>query len=290
MHLPTVARVVEKSVRHPLRAVRNGIGVLRFALLDHEAEREKLFNFLDEKFQIDSHEFQQEFENSEFARWTLERRQALAEYSGPYRFGSTGEWDCEALYYLVRALQPRVVVETGVCYGASSSYILEALTCNGHGTLHSIDLGNTPEEPSNDFFVHPAHRHRWNLIIGDSKIELPRLLQRLGQIDLFHHDSLHTYEHMMWEYEQAFAHLNPAGALSSDDVNIILSLSQPFQNSPFTDFCRTHHWDGTTARNFGLAVNASPEAAGLRHQRSRALNERGLKGAADAMMRIRRRA
>jgi predicted O-methyltransferase YrrM len=274
MHLPTVARVVEKSFRHPLRAVRNGIGVLRFAMLDHEAERTKLFAFLHDKFHVDTDGLQREFEASEFATWTRERRQALADYPGPYRFGSTGEWDCEALYYLVRSLQPRSVVETGVCYGASSSYILEALARNGQGKLYSIDLGNTADEPPNDFFIHPAHRDRWKLIIGDSKIEMPPLLQNLGQIDLFHHDSLHTYEHMMWEYEKAFAHLNPAGALSSDDVNIILSLSQPFQNSPFTDFCRAHGWDSEKARNFGLAVNGSADAAHLRRQRTRALSER----------------
>src|SRR5687768_7205690 len=101
-------------------------------------------------------------------RCGMSRREALATFPGPYCFGSTGEWDCEALYFLVRALKPRIAVETGVCYGASTSYILEALVRNGGGTLYSIDLGNTAEEPPNDFFLHPSHHENWHLIIGDS--------------------------------------------------------------------------------------------------------------------------
>jgi hypothetical protein len=269
MDLSTAARYVEKTIRHPSRAVRNGIGVLKFALQDAEAEREKLFSFLEETFGADVERFQRDFEHSEFAEWTMARRQALLEWPGPYRFGSTGEWDCEALYYLVRALRPRTVVETGVCYGASTSYILAALAANGGGRLYSIDLGNAPDEPPNDFFVAPAHCDDWELVIGDSKVELPRLLDRLGEIDLFHHDSLHTYEHMTWEYETARPHLSLAGAMSSDDVNIILKLSHPFQRSPFSDFCDRHEWVWQTARNFGLAIDGSLEAAESRRRRRR---------------------
>jgi predicted O-methyltransferase YrrM len=255
-------------MRHPFRAVKNGIRVVRFALLDLDAERDKLFEFLTAKFGADMSAIRNEFEHSEFYEWTRDRREALANYNGPYRFGSTGQWDCEALYYLIRAMQPQTVVETGVCYGASSSYILEALERNGHGQLFSIDLGNPPEEPPNDFFVHPDHRARWQLIIGDVRDEMPPLLNRLRQIDLFHHDSLHTYDHMMWEYETALPYLNPAGAISSDDVGMILSLAQPLRNNPFSDFCVRHEWASHTASNFGVAVNDSPLAAQARRQRS----------------------
>ena len=47
-------------------------------------------------------------------------------------------------YAVVRAFQPKIIVETGVANGVSSAYILLALHANGGGTLYSIGL-NDPE-------------------------------------------------------------------------------------------------------------------------------------------------
>jgi hypothetical protein len=98
-------------------------------------------------------------------------------------------------------------------------------------------------------------------------VELPRVLEKLGKIDLFHHDSLHTYEHMTWEYETAFRYLDPSGAISSDDVNVMLNLTRPFQHCPFLDFAERHHWMSRTACKLGVTVNGSPAAARLRWHR-----------------------
>ena len=43
------------------------------------------------------------------------------------------------LYHLCRILKPKNVIETGVAYGISSSYILQALEDNKFGKLYSID-------------------------------------------------------------------------------------------------------------------------------------------------------
>ncbi len=255
MHLPTVTRMATKSIRYPDRAIRGLLEIMRLRQLEPSQERQKLFTFLRDVFGVDPARFQDEFDLSGFKDWSCDRREELANYSGDYRFGSTPEGDCESLYYLVRALRPRIVVETGVCYGASSSYILEALAANGYGELYSIDLGNAKDEPPSDFFVPRRLHRRWHLCIGDSRHLLPPLLRRLRAIDLFHHDSLHTYEHMMWEYETAFPCLSPRGVLSSHDVNAILSLRRPFRPSPFAVFCEQHHLRAETSLNFGLAVN-----------------------------------
>ena len=147
--------------------------------------------------------------------------------------------------------------------------MLEALKHNGHGVLYSIDLGNAPEEPPNDFFVRPELRRAWRLIIGDSRQELPRLLARLGRIDLFHHDSLHTYEHMMWEYETAFPYLAPGGVLSSHDVRIITSLANPLQRNPFAVFCERHKLRSVEARNVGIATRPEQGAGATSPRDSR---------------------
>ena len=255
MHLPTLARYAGKSLRYPSRAVKNGIAQCKFAMFfDPNVEREKLFAFLADNFHVDTDRIHQEFITSEFPDWMSSRREELANFPGPYRFASTGQWECEALYYLVRALEPRTVVETGVAYGASTSYILEALSHNGGGHLYSIDLGNTPDEPPNDFFLRPGHQDRWTLIIGDSKNELPTLLDKLVEIDHFHHDSLHTHEHMTWEYKTARDYICSGGALSSDDVGVILDLSKPFERNPFADFCERQQWAWQSMRNFGVAI------------------------------------
>jgi predicted O-methyltransferase YrrM len=252
--LLTIGRLLKKSIRHPARAVSGAIAELKLARLDRGHERQRLLAFLADHYGANTTAINEEYFESDFVAWCRTRREELARFPGPYRFGSTPEFDCESLYLLVRSLKPRVVVETGVCYGASSAYILEALDRNGTGELYSIDLGNDPQEPPNHFFVPRRLRNCWHLIIGDSRRKLPPLLKRLGKIDLFHHDSLHTFGHMMWEYQTAIRHLDQAGALSSHDVINVLSLRQPWQRSPFTIFCEHHGLRFEIVYNFGVAV------------------------------------
>ena len=52
------------------------------------------------------------------------------------------------LYALMRRLAPRTVVETGVCNGFSTAFILAALERNGAGELHSLDF---PEVIGEDY-------------------------------------------------------------------------------------------------------------------------------------------
>ena len=74
------------------------------------------------------------------------------------------------------------------------------------------------------------------------------MLARLGQIDLFHHDSLHTYGHMLWEYTTAYLHLTPGGVISSHDV------LSGIMRSPFKDFCTRQGMRYGIFRNIGVAV------------------------------------
>ncbi len=137
-------------------------------------------------------------------------------------------------YGLVRLVQPDLVVETGVCDGFSSRFLLLALERNGRGTLHSIDLPSQdvelvpggarqsdvlPEGRQTGWLVPPGLRARWQLHLGDAKELLPKLLPTLGPFDIFIHDSLHTYDHMMFEYRIAWPYLREGGILLSDDTD-----------------------------------------------------------------------
>jgi len=124
-------------------------------------------------------------------------------------------------YAVIRAAKPDVVVETGVANGVSSSYILLALEQNEKGRLHSIDIGDRALLPSGadtGWIVPGWLRHRWTLHLGNARALLPPLLARLGEIDVFIHDSLHTDEHMTFEFETAYPYLKPGGMLIADDA------------------------------------------------------------------------
>jgi len=124
-------------------------------------------------------------------------------------------------YGAVRAFQPKIIVETGVANGVSSAYLLLALQANGHGHLYSIGLNEPhflPSGRSLGWVVPEELRSRWKLLVGNSQTILPGLLDEIGSTDIFIHDSLHTYEHMLWEFREAYPHLPPGGLLFSDDA------------------------------------------------------------------------
>lgn len=136
------------------------------------------------------------------------------------------------LYMAIRMTKPLVVIETGVNAGRSTSFILQALHDNDKGKLFSFDLGESVSYdseagkqnhilPSNlkTGWLVPGHlKDRWTLLLGNSKEELPKLLEKLGSIDLFSHDGEHTDENMMFEYNLAMKYLKSGGVLMSDDV------------------------------------------------------------------------
>ncbi len=165
-----------------------------------------------------------------------------------------------AQYAAVRALRPNLVVETGVANGVSSAYLLLALHLNGQGTLYSIGLDDAkylPAGRSLGWVVPDWLRPRWKVMPGDSREILPKLLAQLKSIDVFIHDSLHTYEHMIWEFRQAYPRLRSGGLLLSDDAG---------WNSAFSDF--TREAGAPRARILrGVGFLAKPKPSGQRPSR-----------------------
>ncbi|MEX2751217.1 MAG: class I SAM-dependent methyltransferase [Candidatus Freyarchaeota archaeon] len=164
--------------------------------------------------------------------------------------GAVDEKVSEVLYLIMRIIKPNTVVETGVASGISSAYILQALDDNGKGELYSIDLPKfegkkytenyfpgeeqrfaiTPKSKQSGWIIPDNLRHRWHLLLGKSSEKLPPLLEKLGRIDIFIHDSLHTYENMLWEYKTAWPHIAKDGLLLSHDV---------FWHYAFQDFSKS---------------------------------------------------
>jgi len=153
---------------------------------------------------------------------------------GPASFAGYNDGDAalvRAIWCLVRHLKPVQIVETGVAHGFTSRLILEARARNGCGQLSRID--RPPLDPEIrrrvGIAVPASMRSDWHLLAGSSRRCLPNLFSRLGTIDLFIHDSLHTERNVRFELDRAWAVLRPGGAMVIDDID---------SNAGFSSFCR----------------------------------------------------
>jgi hypothetical protein len=168
------------------------------------------------------------YEDGFASAWSKSLR-ALAAQGVEVGRGTYCGWDdadsglARAAWGLVRSLKPRTVVETGVARGLTTSIVLQALEINGVGDLFSVDL--PPSIDRHRFTDQTAAavpddlRGRWTLVRGSSRRRLPGLLETLGSIDLFIHDSLHSHRNMSFELAEAWRALRPGGFLLADDVH-----------------------------------------------------------------------
>ena len=209
------------------------------AQLEEQIAREFVDGFLGGRTVLDAYR-----EEVEVSRLVEQLQAGYEEYWGivdpatRYNTGRLGYEEGVRLYALVRKLRPRVAGETGVCNGFSTAFVLLALQRNDAGELHSIDLPEVvgadyepgtfwegkqgaaiPPGKDPGWMIPPELRARWHLTVGRSQEELPPLLERLGTIDLFVHDSEHSYECMDFEFRAAWPALRDGGALVADDWN-----------------------------------------------------------------------
>ncbi len=208
---------------------------------------------------------QELLEDHEFYSWLNEaylpiRHRRLG--GGPHEGGVQRE----ALYSIIRLLKPRNFVETGVFDGLSSSFILRAMDRNGVGHLSSIDLpavkfvrhtttkkmGVIPEGRQPGWLIPEPLRERHTLLLGDARQLLGGRLQELEEIDGFFHDSMHTYEHMYWEFETIWPFLRRDGLLLSDDIFGLAA------RGVFFKFCRHKKIEGHSFDKLGAARKTSP--------------------------------
>lgn len=159
-----------------------------------------------------------------------------------YAIGASAGLKEVALYLLVRKYKPKVILETGVANGVSTYFILKALHLNGSGKLISIDYPNynksgyitsegkidnvyIPKGLTPGWIVPDIYRDKWDLKLGKSSDILPKINEDL---DMFIHDSEHSYSNMMFELKWAFDHINK-GVIICDDAD---------QNNAFSDFIK----------------------------------------------------
>lgn len=143
--------------------------------------------------------------------------------------GAFGLAEVRIMYALVRHIKPKIIIETGVASGLSSVIFLLAMKKNQLGKLYSIDLPPSeklnkkinqhttiPKQKKIGWLVPDNLKDQWTLMLGDSKMILPDLLKKENSVDIFLHDSDHSFEHMTWEYETVWPYLKKI--LLSDDI------------------------------------------------------------------------
>jgi Methyltransferase domain len=112
-----------------------------------------------------------------------------------------------AWYVIVRAIKPRLIVETGVYLGLGSLTLLRALERNAeeehYGELMSFDT-----IASTGSVVRKPMRRRWRRILGTTQdMLLPALDGR--RVDILFQDTPHTEENQRFEFEAALTHAAP---------------------------------------------------------------------------------
>lgn len=193
-----------------------------------------------------------EAKSDPYADLVVQRREATEQYMAGLRSQYHSQYNpgwvnldaALFLYWLVRRLKPKTIVQCGVCNGLSSAFMVLALTANGaEGKLYGIDIAPVfnpkdsswtgsgqvyghaiPEGKTSGWLVPEAYRKRFEVREGDSRVLLPKLVESLPTIDLFYHDSDHTYNHMMFEFHEAKRKLARGGLVVADDISWNASL------------------------------------------------------------------
>src|ERR1700685_641496 len=198
----------------------------------------------------------------------------LAELGQRYQSNFVAGWvnmvDAQFLYWAVRRVKPRIIVQTGVSNGLSSAFMMLALAKNGpQSRLHVIDLPHIfdpvdtawtekgklhgvviPQGKSSGWMVPDIYRDRFEVDVGDAKVLLPPLIERLGEIDMFFHDSDHFYSHMMFEFDEAMQKMGPNSVIMPDEIS---------WNASLWDFADKHQIPGFNFRGtLGVAFLPGP--------------------------------
>jgi hypothetical protein len=147
--------------------------------------------------------------------------QQLLPHDAPMgRFHNGDRCLARVVYVLARATRPERIVETGVCYGVTTGYLLHALHENGSGHLHSIDLPPLGENADSfvGCLVPEELKNRWTLYRGSSRRLLPGIVKKQRNIQMFVHDSLHTRANMRREFATVWPFMSSGSVLVSDDI------------------------------------------------------------------------
>lgn len=121
---------------------------------------------------------------------------------------------CSFLYTYVKIAKPQLVIETGIANGLTTLSILAGLK-DSKGELHSFDIDS---KTSTIGQVYP--NWTWHKIAYSSPLKsFKKSLKNFKNVDLWIHDSDHSFFWQFNEYNLAQKTLSSDGILVSDDID-----------------------------------------------------------------------
>lgn len=251
----TLTEMALKSVRNPKLVFDLGRKYRDLERYDHsfsanykwnqEAVSRMLANFFDERSDIFESYFEELASSDKMGK--IEENLDSSPYrSSPREFGYR-----KILYVIVRYLEPSNIMESGVYEGVSSSFFLEAIRRNdSESKLHSVDYveGGMIFPPGYEcgWVIPQELKNNWNLIEGRSINKLEPLLDELDSVEVFFHDSKHSYTNMMYEYRKVLEKCGRDVLIVSDDID---------KNDAFEDFNEKHYRKSLKIGNIGFSRN-----------------------------------
>ena len=159
-------------------------------------------------------------------------------------------------YIVVRAVKPRLVVETGIKHGVGSLALLVALersASEGHdGRLISYDVA-----PGSGWLVPAELHHRWEVVLAPTEQALEEELTG-REVDVFVHDTPPDEHRERLEYEAALRHAGSRLVLLSNngDNTLVLPRIAAERGMRYRHFAErpANHW--YLGPGMGVAVHA----------------------------------
>ncbi len=115
------------------------------------------------------------------------------------RYWQISKDEVRSIYSIIRQRKPKIVIETGMGSGVSTTSILSAL--KHEGKLISIDPGIPYGKGDKEvgFIIPTELRSNLEYVKGTSSEKLKEVLSSLQSLDAFFHDSDHSYDNVMFE-------------------------------------------------------------------------------------------
>lgn len=134
------------------------------------------------------------------------------------------------LYSMVRLVRPTTLIESGVASGVSTTFIQMGIRANQRGSLHSMDMPVArrtaerneswaiPAGLSSGWAIPSEIKQGWDLRLGRSEDILVDLLDEVGVLDFYCHDSPVDEKHLDFEMKAIRPHLRPGSLVVADNT------------------------------------------------------------------------